>query len=407
MSIPAQCLSAFGDAACLAVMNAQCESVIQDTYLPQFKQTALEECQTYITQSVVPQATAECTKQVDEYALNWGPPAVIIGACWPLVFMAFAIATWRLWKKPNIRAILLMCAVVISIADLSNLTRGKTITPSSYLLVETNKKYAIPLVTIPNLRSFFLLSAASFRIAIVYPSRTTRTAVIAGCHVIAVAGTVAALAIGIRDLQSSGIFTSTIYKTIRSVKRVSSGGLDYLATASNVLSMITFVSALVAVILPFIIFIGDSYYVSNVMSLMSTIWLLAENSFELLVLLQKAAAVTAQRSSRNRSKGDGLVGASTSSLRGATRGDLMNVKQVNAVQTDGINKTMVFRRTSTARPHAKRRHFSGGFFPLRRASVKVIRGGTTVNRAKAKAKGGEKAIIQQQQQQQATVNSPS
>ncbi|KAJ3176574.1 hypothetical protein HDU85_006868 [Gaertneriomyces sp. JEL0708] len=269
----------------------------------------------------VPGVPAVTNFQVDYYAYNYALPGLIVGAAWPFVFLGLGISMWRIYTKPSPRATMLLLAMIMCAGEGVAIAGAKVVKPYT-VLVKVHRAYTVAMVTFGALRMMFLLLGSGMRFGAVYASHKLRNAVIGIVGTLAVAATVATLAVGYYDLvEKKGItvrpifwgltailpvvylvvgfavFTRSLRKAAKAFK-TSNAGMSHLQLANDGIMAITLAVVIASLAVEFSLDIKTSYFVTPNVYLLNTIWTVGENCFEVLTIWQRGVA-SAQRSAKN------------------------------------------------------------------------------------------------------------
>ncbi|KAI9003601.1 hypothetical protein BC832DRAFT_84043 [Gaertneriomyces semiglobifer] len=99
--------------------------------------------------------------QITLYATDYGGPGILLGTAWPFVFAAFAIAVWRVYTRPSLRAALLLAATSVNVADCANVTWARSIDPLKLRLMV--KQYLYLAIIFAQIKVAILIWAAGIR----------------------------------------------------------------------------------------------------------------------------------------------------------------------------------------------------------------------------------------------------
>ncbi|KAJ3005760.1 hypothetical protein HKX48_000472 [Thoreauomyces humboldtii] len=277
----------------------------------------------YFGNIYVPIITEKAEAAAVSAAAVYGGPGVMVGATWPLVLLALVFSSWRLKTKPSIRAALLFISVLLNLADTSNSTYGKVLSPLEFLTVNsTSSTYYYMLVLFSQIRCGTIFAAASWRYAAVCSSHVVRRIIIVGMCVFAFGMTAANLGVGIHEIMTIhtvdraywgiiavlpigyivlglGVFSRSLRNarsavrnsTGKSPKQSGGGGMmAHLESANNILMGLTFSCCFVLIVVSQSLKASENDYVVPTSLLMNTLWTLFENGFEVLTLFQKEVA---------------------------------------------------------------------------------------------------------------------
>ncbi|KAJ3157919.1 hypothetical protein HDU89_000298 [Geranomyces variabilis] len=290
---------------------------------------------------------ASINAKVDQAALAYGGPGVMIGAAWPIVMAALLISSWRFKTMPSVRSGLLLVAVILNIGDALNLSLGKT--TSVFIMLGSNSHimtYKYLCIIFSQLRFGLLFWAAAYRFAAVYPSARTRRNLVIGMAIISVGLTTLTMAIGLDNIHKTeivsktywgviiilpvlyviigmGVFTRTLRNAQRDVKSSTPSPMTHLQISNNILMGLTMACCVVVVFVTQLLDSVKNPYVIPTALITGTFWTFLENAFELLTIFQKMqsanSSVANQSSSRTGGKG-GKSGGSTKVLAGRVGG---------------------------------------------------------------------------------------
>ncbi|KAI8823728.1 uncharacterized protein EV422DRAFT_522110 [Fimicolochytrium jonesii] len=249
-------------------------------------------------------------------ALAYGLPGVFVGCIWPLGLAALIISTWRLFTHASIRAWLLFIAALLVIGDCTVQSWAKATSPI-LLTSQTPErmKYIELSISIGMIRSTVLFSAASWRFAIVYPTRSARRMIIWGMSLLAVAMFVISMGVGISDVhkmwRASKLYwglaavlpgsyaiigTVTFTRTIRNTSNALKGaqgahqGLTQLQLSNNVLMVATILDVIALILVSQLLDSTKNPYVLPVSIGLSGFWTFLENAFEVVTIGQKVVS---------------------------------------------------------------------------------------------------------------------
>ncbi|KAJ3176721.1 hypothetical protein HDU87_004860 [Geranomyces variabilis] len=289
-----------------------------------------------------PTFNAQLDGAIDQAALSYGGPGVLIGTAWPIIMAALMISSWRFKTSPSIRAGILLVAVILNIGDALNQSLGKT--TSVFIMTGSNPHittYKNLCIIFSQLRFGLLFWAAAYRFAAVYPSPRTRRNLVIGMAAISVGLTTLTMAIGLSELHKTetvsktywgviiilpviyviigmGVFTRTLRNAQKDIKSSTPSPMTHLQISNNILMGLTMVCCIVVVFVTQLLDSVENPYVIPTTLICGTFWTFLENAFELLTIFQKlqSAHSSAANQSSSRTGGKGKTGQSTKVLGG-------------------------------------------------------------------------------------------
>ncbi|KAJ3163473.1 hypothetical protein HDU86_000052 [Geranomyces michiganensis] len=227
---------------------------------------------------------------------RYGGPGMLVGMCVPVVVINAVIAFWRVGHHANIRAGLLAFASVLNLVDVGNLMVGRSI-PYSRINVKAHLSLLIIFGTV---KLALIVAASSWRFSAVLTRERSRRWFTTGYMLYSLLWAGLGVGVGMHDVltkqQASRAFWAicavlpfTLARTESQTKSSTgpnSQRLKFLRISNNILVGIAFICAATLICVTQTLDSMDNYFVVPTQVLMGSIWLLSEDCFELLALLQ-------------------------------------------------------------------------------------------------------------------------
>ncbi|KAI8818774.1 uncharacterized protein EV422DRAFT_536801 [Fimicolochytrium jonesii] len=252
-------------------------------------------------------AVQEFVKQNVETAVTYyAGPGILLGVSWPLAVAAFPIAVWRVYAMPtNVRSYLLLAASLVQFADISNYTyarRGTMDEASTY-------RFFLGAVVLSQLKISCTIAAAAFRFATVLERPLYRNLMMYGLTGFTFTWTILVSTLGIHSLNTSMRVTTTYWSALlghfisyiipgfwtfsrvlakveADVRKLASNtpmmGITIVRWANNFAVGITLLCAVAFGVVSNVFDAINNPYELPAIVLLSTTWLLAESSFEII-----------------------------------------------------------------------------------------------------------------------------